>query len=195
MPAVLTRDDLYGLEEYARIRTDFRRRVMEHKRDRRVALGSHATLYFEDRVTMQYQVQEMLRVERIFEPEGIEEELQAYNALIPDGTNLKATLMLEYPDVEQRREALAGLIGVEDRIWMQVEGFGKVMAIADEDLERETGEKTSSVHFLRFEFTHGMITALKSGAALSIGSDHPALRESVSPVAPAVRDSLASDLA
>ncbi len=195
MSAVLTREDLYSLEEYARIRADFRRRVMEHKRDRRVALGPHATLYFEDRITMQYQIQEMLRAERIFEQEGIEEELQAYNPLIPDGTNLKATLMLEYPDVEQRREALASLIGVEDRIWMQVEGFGKVMAIADEDLERDTEEKTSSVHFLRFEFTHGMITALKTGAALSVGSDHPALTETVSPVPQTVRDSLVADLA
>jgi len=195
MSAVLTREDLYSLEEYARIRNDFRRRVMEHKRDRRVALGPHATLYFEDRITMQYQIQEMLRAERIFEQEGIEEELQAYNPLIPDGTNLKATLMLEYPDVEQRREALARLIGIEDQIWMQVEGFGKVTAIADEDLERDTEEKTSSVHFLRFEFTHGMITALKSGADLSVGSDHPALTETVSPVPQAVRDSLVADLA
>ena len=195
MSAVLTREDLYSLEEYARIRPDFRRRVMEHKRDRRVAMGPHATLYFEDRITMQYQVQEMLRAERIFEQEGIEEELQAYNPLIPDGSNLKATLMLEYPDERQRREALAGLIGVEDRIWMQVDGFGKVMAIADEDLERDTEEKTSSVHFLRFEFTHGMITALKSGAALSVGCDHPALMEAVSPIPQAVRDSLVADLA
>jgi len=194
MSAALNREDLYSLEEYARIRPDFRKRVMEHKRNRRVALGPHATLYFEDRMTMQYQVQEMLRAERIFEPEGIEEELQAYNPLIPDGTNMKATFMIEYEDVDERREALARLIGVEDRIWMQVEGFDPVTAIADEDLERATEEKTSSVHFLRFEFTGDMISALKSGGALSVGCDHPGLTVSVSPVPSAVRDSLIADL-
>ena len=192
MPA-LTRDDLYSLEEYARVRDDFRRRVMEHKRNRRLAIDAHATLYFEDRLTMQYQIQEMLRAERIFEETGIREELEAYNPLIPDGSNLKATFMLEYPDVDQRREALAGLVGVEDRIWMQVEGCERVMAIADEDMERETEEKTSSVHFLRFEFGEAMVAALKGGAALSVGSDHPGLQASL--IAPDnVRDSLIADL-
>ncbi len=192
MPA-LTRDDLYSLEEYARVRDDFRRRVMEHKRNRRLAIDAHATLYFEDRLTMQYQIQEMLRAERIFEEAGIREELEAYNPLIPDGSNLKATFMLEYPDVDQRRDALAGLVGVEDRIWMQVEGCERVMAIADEDMERETEEKTSSVHFLRFEFSEAMVAALKGGAALSVGSDHPGLQASL--IAPdKVRDSLIADL-
>jgi len=194
MTAALARDDLYSLEEYSRIRPEFRRRVMEHKRHRRVPLGPHATLYFEDRLTMQYQIQEMLRAERIFESEGIEEELQAYNPLIPDGTNLKATFMIEYEDVEERRRALARLLGVESRIWMRVDGFKPVTAIADEDLERSTADKTSSVHFLRFEFSADMIDALKDGAALSVGCDHPELAESVSPVSPEVRDSLVADL-
>jgi hypothetical protein len=192
MPA-LTRDDLYSLEEYARVREDFRRRVMEHKRNRRLAIDAHATLYFEDRLTMQYQIQEMLRAERIFEEEGIRDELDAYNPLIPEGSNLKATFMLEYPDVDQRREALAGLVGVEDRIWMQVEGCEPVMAIADEDMERETEEKTSSVHFLRFEFSDAMIAALKGGAALSVGSNHPGLPAALV-VPDNVRDSLTADL-
>ncbi len=192
MPA-LTRDDLYSLEEYAREREDFRRRVMAHKRNRRLAIDAHATLYFEDRLTMQYQIQEMLRAERIFEEEGIRDELDAYTPLIPEGSNLKATFMLEYPDVDQRREALAGLVGVEDRIWMQVEGCERVMAIADEDMERETEEKTSSVHFLRFEFSDAMIAALKGGAALSVGSDHPGLQAALV-VPDNVRDSLTADL-
>jgi len=195
MPALLNRDDLYSLEEYARIRADFRRQVMEHKRNRRVALGPNATLYFESRMTMQYQVQEMLRAERIFESEGIEDELRAYNPLIPDGTNLKATFMLEYEDVEERRDALAGLIGVEDHVWIQVDGFDKVVAIADEDLDRDTDEKTSSVHFLRFELKPDMIESLKAGADLSVGCNHPDLQEAVSPIPAAVRDSLVSDLA
>jgi hypothetical protein len=194
MTAALARDDLYSLEEYSRIRPEFRRRVMEHKRHRRVPLGPHATLYFEDRLTMQYQIQEMLRAERIFESEGIEEELQAYNPLIPDGTNLKATFMIEYEDVEERRRALAKLLGVENRIWMRVGGLDPVTAIADEDLERSTADKTSSVHFLRFEFSADMIAALKDGASLSVGCDHPELAESVSPVSPEVRDSLVADL-
>lgn len=195
MPAALTREDLYSLEDYARLRADFRRRVMEHKRHRRLPLGPNATLYFEDRVTMQYQVQEMLRAERIFEADGIEEELQAYNPLIPDGTNLKATFMLEYTDVDERRRALSRLVGVEDRIWLKVAGFDPVTAIADEDLERATEEKTSSVHFLRFEFTPEMIAALKGGAALSAGCDHPGLDGLVSPVSHEVRDALVGDLA
>ncbi|MDH4030856.1 MAG: DUF3501 family protein [Chromatiales bacterium] len=194
MMTALTRDDLYSLEDYARVRSDFRQRVMKHKKDRRLPLGEHATLYFEDRLTMQYQIQEMLRAERIFEAEGIDEELQAYNPLIPDGTNLKATFMLEYPEVEQRRVALARLVGIEDRIWMQVEGHDRIWAIADEDMDRETEEKTSSVHFMRFEFSAQMIAALKAGAALSAGSDHPNLPVVVSPIAGGTRDSLVADL-
>lgn len=194
MSAALAREDLYSLEEYARVRSDFRRRVMEHKRHRRVPLGPNATLYFEDRMTMHYQVQEMLRAERIFEDEGIEEELQAYNPLIPDGTNLKATFMIEYEDVEERRQALARLLGVENRVWLQVDGFDPVTPIADEDLERSTEDKTSSVHFLRFEFSDEMISALKGGADLSAGCDHPALSEAISPLPKDIRDSLVADL-
>jgi hypothetical protein len=190
----LTPDDLYSLEEYAKIRNDFRARVMEHKQHRKVHVGANATLYFEDRLTMQYQVQEMLRVERIFEPEGIAEELGAYNPLIPDGRNLKATFMVEFPDEGERREALAKLIGIEDRIWVQAHGHDKVYAIADEDLERADETKTSSVHFLRFELTDAMAEAIKGGADLAIGIDHPAYERVVDPVAPATRQALAQDL-
>jgi hypothetical protein len=190
----LTPDDLYSLEQYAKNRADFRAKVMAHKKNRKVHVGPNATLYFEDRLTMQYQIQEMLRVERIFEPEGIADELAAYNPLIPDGTNWKATFMVEFPDVEERREALARLIGIEDKVWVQADGQEKVFAIADEDLEREDGSKTSSVHFLRFELTAEMITALKGGAGLSMGTDHPNYRYGVT-VAESVRQSLAQDLA
>lgn len=189
----LSRQDLHSLEEYAQIRSQFRADILAHKKNRAVALGDHATLYFEDRMTMQYQIQEMLRVERIFEPEGIQEELDAYNPLIPDGTNLKATFMLEYDDVEERREALAKMIGIEDRVWISVEGFEPVFAIADEDMERESEEKTSSVHFLRFEFQPEMIEAARSGADLSMGIDHPAYHAEVSPVSEEVRRALAAD--
>jgi hypothetical protein len=190
----LTPDDLYSLEEYARIRSDFRTKVMAHKQARKVHVGSNATLYFEDRLTMQYQVQEMLRIERIFEPEGIAEELGAYNPLIPDGRNLKATFMVEFPEVEERRAALAKLIGIEDRVWVQVSGHDKVYAIADEDLEREDESKTSSVHFLRFELTDAAAEALKGGANLAVGIDHPAYEHLVDPVDPATREALANDL-
>ncbi|WP_197703352.1 DUF3501 family protein [Sulfurifustis variabilis] len=190
----LNPDDLYSLEQYARVRPDFRREVLDHKKNRQIAIGPNATLYFEDRLTMQYQVQEMLRIERIFEPEGIAEELEAYNPLIPDGSNWKATFMMEYPDIEERRAALARLKGVEDRVWMKVDGFERVYAIADEDLEREDENKTSSVHFLRFELAPEMVRAVKQGAAIAAGIDHEAYRQSVDPVPPAVRDSLAKDL-
>lgn len=190
----LTRDDLYSLEKYAQVRPEFRARVMEHKKNRQVALGEHATLYFEDRLTMQYQVQEMLRAERIFESAGIQEELDAYNPLVPDGSNWKATFMIEYEDVDERREALARLKGIEDQVWVQVTGFDKVYAIADEDMEREDETKTSSVHFLRFELSQPMVAAMKGGAALSMGTDHPDFRQEIQ-VQPAVRDSLAADLA
>jgi len=192
--AALSKKDLYTLEDYARIRGDFRRKVLEHKRDRKVELGGHATLYFEDRLTMQYQIQEMLRVERIFEEAGITEELEAYNPLIPDGCNWKATFMIEYPDADQRRDALAGLIGIEDRVWVQVDGHSQVWAIADEDLDRESDEKTSAVHFLRIELEPGMVAALKSGAGLAIGVDHPAYAERVSPVPGNIRAALIADL-
>jgi len=191
----IARNDLMPLEQYARVRNDFRAKVMAHKKDRQVQIGKNATLYFEDRLTMQYQIQEMLRAERIFEDEGIQEELDAYNPLIPDGANWKATFMLEYPDVEQRRVALEKMIGVEDKVWVQVADFSKVYAIADEDLERETEEKTSSVHFLRFELTADMVKAVKAGVAVSMGIDHPAYTHSVMPLPEATRDSLARDLA
>jgi hypothetical protein len=190
----LTPENLYPLEQYAKLRKDFRARVMAHKKPRQVAIGPHATLYFEDALTMQYQVQEMLRVERIFEPEGIAEELAAYNPLIPDGRNWKATFMIEYADEAERRQALAKMTGIEDKVWVQVDGHDRVWAIADEDLERENEEKTSSVHFLRFELTPGMIAALKQGARLSMGIEHPAYAHSVAPVSETTRAALAADL-
>ncbi|MHB1292173.1 MAG: DUF3501 family protein [Sulfuricella sp.] len=189
----LSRDDLYSLEKYAAIRPEFRARVMEHKKHRRVRIGDHAALYFEDALTMQYQVQEMLRLERIFEPEGIQEELDVYNPLIPDGSNWKATFMVEYEDEGERRAALARLIGIEKHVWVQAEGCGKVYPIANEDLERETEDKTSAVHFLRFELTPEMVAAVRQGAAVRAGIDHPGYREEVE-MPPQVRDSLAGDL-
>ncbi len=190
----LSREDLYSLEEYATERSQFRAKVMAHKRNRQLRIGANATLYFEDRLTMQYQVQEMLRVERIFEPEGIAEELAAYNPLIPDGSNWKATFMLEYADVEERRVALERMVGIENQVWVQVGDLERVWAIADEDLERETEEKTSSVHFLRFELTSAMVDALRSGAVLAAGIDLDAYRQEVNPVPDNIRQSLIADL-
>ena len=190
----LSREDLYSLEEYSEIRPEFRAKVMEHKKSRRLEIGENATLYFEDELTMKYQIQEMLRIEKIFESEGINEELEAYNPLIPDGTNWKATFMMEYPDIEERKAALAQLIGIEDKTWVQVEGFDKVYAIADEDLERDSEEKTSSVHFMRFELTGEMIAAAKGGAAISAGIDHPNYNQSVDPIPDNIRSSLINDL-
>ena len=190
----LTHDDLMGLEEYAKQRPVFRAKVMEHKKSRRLPVGEHATLYFEDALTMQYQIQEMLRIERIFEQEGIQDELDVYNPLIPDGNNWKATFMVEYDDPEERRQALARLIGIDKAIWMQVEGFDKVYPICNEDLDRETEDKTSSVHFMRFELSPEMVAAAKQGATLKAGCDHPAyLQEAVVPEA--IRQSLVNDLA
>jgi len=192
--ARISRESLLTLEAYARSRNEFRARVIAHKKTRTVQVGGHVTLIFEDELTMRYQVQEMLRVERIFEEEGIQDELDAYNPLVPDGTNWKATMMLEYADENERREALAKLIGIEARTWVQVQGLSRVYAIADEDLERETGEKTASVHFLRFELEPPMIGALKTGAALAIGVDHPRYSAEVSPVGAAVVAALVRDL-
>lgn len=189
----LTQEDLYSLEEYARMRHDFRSQVISHKKNRVIAVGDHATLHFEDRLTMQYQVQEMLRVERIFEPDGIADELAAYNPLIPDGCNLKATFMVEYADVEERKQALARLIGIESKVWVQVDGFDRCWAIADEDLERETEEKTSSVHFLRFELTPQMIEAAQNGADIGLGIDHEHYSASLQPLPDAVRNALVAD--
>ncbi len=190
----LRREDLYSLEKYAEIRPQFREQIMAHKKNRQLQIGLHARLYFEDRLTMQYQVQEMLRVERIFETAGIEDELGTYNPLIPDGSNWKATFMMEYDDIEERRLALMQLKGVEGRVWVKVAGFDKVWAIADEDLEREDEHKTSSVHFLRFELAPEMIRAVKQGATIGVGIDHPAYRHETDPVPAAARNSLAGDL-
>jgi len=170
----LSRSDLMSLEQYAEQRAAFRARVMEHKKDRRVDVGPNFSLYFEDRLTIQYQVQEMLRIEKIFEAAVIQEELDAYNPLIPDGRNLKATAMLEFEDVEIRRQRLAELVEMEHTVWARVQGHEKVFAISNEDLQRSTEEKTSAVHFMRFEFSPIMIAALRGGADLSFGSDHPA---------------------
>jgi hypothetical protein len=189
----LSAADLMPLEQYARERPAFRARVLAHKAERRLAVGPNATWAFEDRLTVQYQVQEMLRAERIFEPEGIAEELAAYNPLIPDGTNWKVTLLLEF-EAAERPAALARLKGVEDRCWVQVAGHERVFAIADEDLERENEEKTSAVHFLRFELAAPMIASLHAGAALGIGTDHEHYPHTVVAVAPAIRRSLVGDL-
>jgi hypothetical protein len=191
----ITRDSLMTLEAYARARADFRARVIAHKRDRTVHLGEHVTLLFEDELTMRYQIQEMLRIEKIFDDEGIQGEIDAYDPLVPDGANLKATMLIEYEDADERQRALARLKGVEDRTWVAVEGHARVYAIADEDLERENEEKTSSVHFLRFELSPAMIRALKAGASLAIGVDHAALSASLPAVGEATRASLVRDLA
>ena len=190
----LTRDQLMPLEHYAKVRNDFRAKVMAHKKNRQVPIGPNATLYFEDRLTMLYQVQEMLRAERVFEAEGIEEELSAYNPLIPDGSNWKATFMIEFAEVEERHKALALMVGIEDKVWAQVEGLAKVWAIADEDMERATADKTSSVHFLRFELTSAMTAAVKAGGAISMGIDHRAYAHVLSPLPEMTRTALAADL-
>jgi hypothetical protein len=190
----LTRNDLYSLEQYAGLRPQFRARVMAHKKNRRVPLGDMAALYFEDRLTMQYQIQEMLRAERIFEAEGIQEELDAYNPLIPDGRNLKATFMIEVADEDERRLVLARLKGIENEIWIRVDGFEPVFAIADEDLDRENEEKTSSVHFLRFELPEAMAVAFANGAALGVGVSHIEYTHQLEPLPDNMRASLAADL-
>jgi len=190
----LTRNDLYSLEQYAELRPEFRARVIAHKKDRNVQVGPVATIYFEDRQTIQYQIQEMLRVERIFKAAGIEEELEAYNPLIPDGSNWKATFMIEEPDVDRRRQLLSGLIRIEDRVWVSIDGHEPVYAIADEDLERDTEEKTSSVHFLRFELTPAMVESARQGAAISIGIDHENYTHRVAPVGDNIRAALLADL-
>ncbi len=189
----LTRDDLFSLEQYAEKRPEFREKVLAHKRNRRLELGTNAALYFEDRLTMQYQIQEMLRIERIFEAEGINEELDAYNPLIPDGSNWKATFMVEFPEVEERRAMLTQLKGIEDRVYMQVADFDRVYAIADEDLEREDETKTSAVHFLRFELAPEQVAVLKNGASVIAGIDHENYHVEVSPVADNIRESLVAD--
>jgi hypothetical protein len=191
----LTRSDLYSLEQYAEARPQFRSEVMAHKKHRRVPLGDIAALYFEDRLTMQYQIQEMLRAERIFEAEGIQEELDAYNPLIPDGSNLKATFMIEVADEDERRVVLGKLRGIEDEVWLRVDGFDPVFGIADEDMERENADKTSSVHFMRFEFTAPMIAAARAGASLGAGISHGAYTQQLEPLPENIRAALVGDFA
>jgi hypothetical protein len=193
MPQI-ARESLLSLGAYAKQRNDFRARVITHKMQRCIHLGEHLTLVFEDELTIRYQIQEMLRIERIFGEDGIRGELEAYNPLVPDGSNWKATMLLEYPDVDERHRRLAELKGIEDRVWVQVEGCERVVAIADEDLDRENEQKTSAVHFLRFELTAEMRSALKYGVGLTVGVDHPDYRASTD-VAPDIRASLACDLA
>jgi hypothetical protein len=190
----ISRESLMTLEAYARDRKDFRARAIAHKKHRSLALGEHVMLLFEDELTMRYQVQEMLHAERIFEEEAIQDEIDAYNPLIPDGRNFKATMQIEYEDVNERASALARLKGIEDRTWIRVEGCAPVYAVADEDLERETDEKTSAVHFLRFELTPEMIESLKYGVGLAAGIDHPHYAATVDPVPPEVRAALVKDL-
>jgi uncharacterized protein DUF3501 len=190
----LTSADLLSLEQYARERPALRVRMIEHRRTRQLGIGEHCSISFEDRDTVRYQVQEMLRTERIFEPDGIAEELAAYNPLVPDGRNLKATLLIEYEDAVERARQLTELKGIERRCWLRVQGFDAVFAIADEDLARENDTKTSAVHFLRWEFTSQMVARLHAGAALAAGVDHPKYRHSVDPVADSLRQALLADL-
>ena len=190
----LAPNDLFSLEEYSKVRTDFRARVLQHKRHRRLSLGEHVTLQFEDALTMQYQVQEMLRIERIFEAQGIADELAAYNPLIPDGMNWKATMLIEYTEVAERQTALARLVGIEDTVWVQVDEFEPVYAVADEDMDRSTPDKTSAVHFLRFELTGPMIAALRNGSGLQVGVSHPACDLNGVTVTELLRESLIADL-
>ncbi len=190
---MLTRESLYSLEQYHRLRPEFRAKVIAHKKLRNVPLGDHASLHFEDELTMRYQVQEMIRLERMYEPELIQDELDVYNPLIPDGKNWKATLMIEYPDAEERQTALSRLVGFERAVWVQIDDFARVSPIANEDLERETADKTSAVHFLRFELTPEMVAAAKNGAAIRAGVDHPNYKAEI--VLPSeTRQSLVGDL-
>jgi len=190
----LARGDLMSLEQYSTARKEFRSRVLDHKRNRLIAIGPNVTWAFEDRLTVQYQVQEMLRVERIFEAAGIQDELDAYNPLIPDGSNWKVTFLIEFPDPEERKQRLSVMKGIEDRCWVQVEGLERSFAIADEDLERENEEKTSAVHFLRFELNEEMASKVKAGSSVKAGIDHPQYNCEVV-LSAAQRDSLARDLA
>ena len=190
----LSREDLFSLEKYSEMRPGFRVDIMQHKKNRVLQVGPNVTLHFEDRKTMLYQVQEMLRAEKIFDAAGIQEELDAYNPLIPDGSNWKATMMVEFSDIDERKVALSQLIGIEDRTYVQVEGFDRVYPISDEDLQRDTEDKTSSVHFLRFELSADMVSAVKGGAAIAVGVDHENYDHRVDAVASAMRDSLAADL-
>ncbi len=190
----LDRKDLYSLEEYSEIRDDFRTRVMAHKKNRRLDLGDNLVLFFEDRLVMQYQVQEMLKAEKIFDAEGIQEELDAYNPLIPDGTNWKATMMIQYTDVAERQLMLQKLVGIESRIWLRIGDYDKIYPIADEDLERATDDKTSAVHFLRFELAPSMIAEVHRGATISAGVEHENYSVTLDAITDNVAASLANDL-
>lgn len=190
----ITRDSLLTLEAYAKIRDDFRKHVMTHKKPRKIALGDNVTLIFEDELTIRYQIQEMLHAERIFKEKEIDHELETYTPLIPDGCNWKVTMMIEYPDPEERAKKLVELLGIEDQVWVRIGQFDRVFAIADEDIERENSDKTSSVHFLRFELTPEMIQALLQDATLSMGIDHPAYSVSVDSINSETRTSLINDL-
>jgi len=189
----ITRNDLMSLEQYAEKRSEFRRQVLDHKKTRQIALGPNATLYFEDRLTLLYQIQEMLRIEKVFEADGINEELEAYNPMIPTGRNFKATFMIEYTDAEIRAAQLEKMVGIEDLVWIQIAGFDKVWSIADEDLERSTESKTSAVHFMRFEVSDDMAKALKDGADWHIGVQHPVYTYDVE-ISGDYRDNLINDL-
>jgi hypothetical protein len=193
MPTI-TRDSIMTLEDYAKARQDFRTKIMSHKKNRKVSIGKNVTLIFEDELTIRYQIQEMLRAEKIFEEKGITDEIDTYKALIPDGRNWKATMMIEYPDPVERADKLTKLVGIENKVWVKVENYDPVFAIADEDLERATEEKTSAVHFLRFELNQDMIRALHKGASLSMGIDHPVYLEQIKPVDKLVSNSLIDDL-
>ena len=193
MPTI-TRDSIMTLEDYAKARQDFRAQVMSHKKNRKVSLGKNVTLIFEDELTIRYQIQEMLRAEKIFEEKGIIDEIEAYKALIPDGRNWKATMMIEYPDPVVRADKLTKLVGIENKVWAKIENYAPVFAIADEDLDRATEEKTSAVHFLRFELNQDMIRALHKGASLSMGIDHPVYLEQIKLVDKLVSNSLTDDL-
>ena len=190
----LTRENLFSLEKYSEIRNDFRLKIMAHKKNRRLAIGPNTTLYFEDSLIMRYQIQEMLRAEKIFESCAIDDELVVYNALIPDGNNWKATFMIEFTDEEERRTALKKMLGIENNLWLKIEGFNEIHPVSDEDLERRDDNKTSAVHFLRFQLDHEMIEALKGGCQLSAGINHPEYKYTVNPIPQNISESLISDL-
>ena len=190
----LTREDLLSLEKYSEVRNDFRSKVIKHKKNRRLEIGPNATLYFEDNLIMHYQIQEMLRAERIFEANAINDELAVCNELIPDGNNWKATFMIEFADEGERRLALSKMFGIEDKVWLKIDGFNEIYPFSDEDLERENENKTSAVHFLRFQLNHEMVGALKLGSQLSAGISHGAYQHTVNPIADNIRESLISDL-
>lgn len=190
----LTRENLFSLEKYSEIRNDFRLKIMAHKKNRHLAIGPNTTLYFEDSLIMRYQIQEMLRAEKIFESSAIDDELVVYNALIPDGNNWKATFMIEFTDEEERRVALKKMLGIENNLWLKIEGFSEIYPISDEDLERSDDNKTSAVHFLRFQLDHEMIDALKGGCQLSAGINHPEYKYTVNPIPQNISESLISDL-